>query len=322
MAEQLNLAQLDTLKPATLTDAYTYKGNKLHVAKNKRGDICHIGYAMVNPALRNSELQPLLNFVERYLLELDLPSDFSRAVRLSRDKVECKTTAGILPAKIGYDDGFSFEAVALKTYRVSWQRDGQTILTMAFPMDAQLLLGCNAIELERNLVKNIAGVPNARTKRSEISADALKGKGDTFLDPLISNKLYTKKVNGQLDLIFNSSNMHQSVCNFALTGCAPTLVPLNLTVDLYGYNKKELQLSYPQLVRFLKEEGCTLYFGIKTRSETMVEGTLFAVQKNLGYCHVVKLEIPTSIIKAQPEGKVSARFYAYIPQHNISSDYF
>lgn len=322
MAKQLNLVQLDTLKPAAFTDSYTYKGNKLHVAKNKRGEICHIGFAMVNPELRNSELQPLINFVERYLLELDLPSDFSIVVRLNRDKVIYHVAEDIIPAKIGYDDGFALEVEALKSYRISWQRDGQTILQMAFPMDAQLLLGCNVIELETNLVKNIVSVSNERTKRSEFSVDALKGKGDTFLDPLISNKLYTKEVNGQLDIIFNSSNMHQSVCNFALTGYAPTLVPLNFTVDLYGYKKKELQLSYSQLVRFLNGEGCTLYFGIKTRSETMVEGTLFAVQKSLGYCHVVKLEIPTSIINSQPEGMVNARFYAYIPLHNISSDYF
>ena len=322
MAEKLNLAQLDTLKPSVLTDSYTFKGNKLHVATNKQGAICHIGYAMVNPALRNAEQLPLLNFVERYLLELDLPSDFSRGVRLNRDKVEYKAAANVVPSSIGYNDGFAYQVIELKSYRVTWERDGKPLLTLAFPMDAQLLLGCNAIELERNLVKNLSLTPNVKTKLSEISEEALKGRSDSYLDPLITNKIYANKKGGKYELVYNNSNIHQSVCKFALTGYSPSVIPLNLTVDLYGYNKKELQLTYPQLIRFLKEEGCSIYFGIKTRSETMVEGTLFAVQKNLGYCHVVKLDIPTSIFNAQPIGKVSARIYAYIPQHNVSSDYF
>lgn len=322
MAEKMNLVSLDTLEASAFTAKYKFAGQRLHVTTNKYGQIDHIGYAMVNPQLRNPKLTPLINFVERYLLEYNLPAEISKERMLERDKVEYKVAPNIKPSDIGYNDGFAYKAESLKTYAVTWERNGKALLKLTFPMDVQLIMGCTAIEMEKDLTKKISEMPNTKIKLSEIDSKLLQGKSDHFITPDINNKLYVKGKGSNVQLIYKASEPLQSVNNFAITGSAPEMIGVNLTLDLYGYNKQEISITYPQLVRFLKAEGCEIYFGIKKHSKTMVEGTLFAVQKNLGYCHVFKLDIPKSIFKSKPEGKVAARMYPYVPQHNISNDFF
>lgn len=322
MAETLQLASLDTLQASSMSDAYTYKGRKLHVCTNDWGQISHIGYALVHSGVRETEAWPVVRFAERYLLELDLPSEFTKAVRLNRDQVEYFCAENFKPSDLKYEDTFSYDAVPLKSYSIKWERDGKPLLKLSFPMDAQLILGANAIELEYSLTNTIVKMDSLGVHLSEIDSKALKGRNDTFLSPMICNKLFVREDSAMTELVFDKEEQHESICNFALTGWAPTAVALHLTVDKYGYTKQDLSLTYPQLIRFLQAEKCKLYFGVKKHSDTMAEGTLFAVNKLVGYCHVIKLEIPLSIVNDEPVGVVKARMYGYIPQHNLSNDYF
>ena len=92
-------------------------------------------------------------------------------------------------------------------------------------------------------------------------------------------------------------------------------------INKYGYKSSELNTTLQQFLAYCIEEGCTLYFGIKTSGDSRLTGTLFARNDALGYNHVMSVVFPTDIISGG-NSKVASTLYAYIPLHNVTEKFF
>ena len=145
--------------------------------------------------------------------------------------------------------------------------------------------------------------------------------GGTFLSDLIRSRLYLcKDGQGKWHLLWDENQPRQTLNNLLLTGFAPWPVPLKLTMDKYGYVKKELSVTLQQFVRYCVNEGCRLYVGIKESGETGFGFTLFAVHTGLAYCHTLSISVPVGWL--QGKGDLTGMLYAFTPLQNITEKFF
>ena len=111
----------------------------------------------------------------------------------------------------------------------------------------------------------------------------------------------------------------QSVGNMLLTGISKNHVNVALKVDKYGYACDSLLLPLASLVTFLQQEGCELYFGVKERKGDDVLCSVFALQRDYGYNHVVSFRVPKRTLVQG--GTVEARAFCYVPLHNVTEKF-
>ena len=159
MAQAVSLSLPDSLERMTDNDStWTYRGRQLRVRTNALGDVSHIGYKLFhNQMVSLYGNQWLFDFLERYFLELDLRLDGKPvAERMSVDRVVVKEGTVAMMSRVRDTDALSVSYTPRRSYAVTWTLDGKP-LTLSFPTDCQLMMGCNAIELEDRVVRDEIG---------------------------------------------------------------------------------------------------------------------------------------------------------------------
>jgi hypothetical protein len=106
-----------------------------------------------------------------------------------------------------------------------------------------------------------------------------------------------------------------------LTGYASRELPMTLEISQYGYKSDTIGIALQQLTEFCQAEGCSMYFGIKTRDDNTLTGTLFACNQHLAYTHMVSVEFPLSILSGSEE-TIKGKAHFYIPIQNIPDQFF
>lgn len=330
-AKALKIA--DGLHPGD-NDGFSYRGRPLHVRVDSAGTIAHIGYALFTPEAAQMVGMPrFTDFMERYLLGLDLnlnPNNQTPEQIMAIDRVYLAEGRMEWLKDISPATPFSVRTGDLKGFMATWTLP-QGVLTVSIPADCQLLIGADAEELEQNLIATLPTFPEVRPidlvavkdKRQLLVGGDGRGqlKGKPYLSPLISSTLYVEDVDSVLSLICSPDMATRSTTNVMLTGQSPVPLPIDLTVNCYGYRNQKLNVTLGQFLEFCRSEGCGLYFGIKSKSPEKVSGTLFAFNPSLAYNHVLSVEFPTEILQGVA-APLKATLYAYVPLHFMTDDFF
>ena len=147
----------DTIGKNTNNDTlYTFKGKPLRIRTNAFGDVCHIGYKLFHNELMAAYGEsPAFDFLERYLLELDLLLDGKTLQqRLDVDNVVITKGNINMLRMVNENCPFSIQYIKRRGYRVTWTVKGKPV-TVAFQADCQLIKGCNMIEMDSLLVRDL-----------------------------------------------------------------------------------------------------------------------------------------------------------------------
>jgi len=322
----------DTIgKNANNDTAYTYKEKPLRIRTNAFGDVSHIGYKLFNNDLMNAYGDsPVFDFMERYLLELDLLLDGkSLQERLDVDNVVITKGNISLLRMVNETTPFSIEYLKRRGYRVTWTVKGKPV-TVAFQADCQLIKGCNSIEMDSILVRELPKYQSLKDEtvlegwkkaKISISDSARILDNGKYLSNLISSKLYYRNYHGKEELVCARRSPARSVNNIMLTGIFRNAISLNLLVDKYGYKTDSLFVTLQQFVSFCRAEGCKLYMGIKTMSDKSLDGTLFILNEPLAYNHVLSFRFPMCLLQGKDD-VIEAKLYPYIPLQNVEEKYF
>lgn len=313
--------------------SFSYHGKALNVRKNRWGQVEHIGYHLFSDAIRTAQPSPVYDFLERYLLELDLPSEFSTTLRLEKDEVVVK---GDLTLAKTFDgtEVFSMEEKGLQKYKVSWTKGKQT-LTMAFNKDCQLLSGCNAIELEHIISRNLRRIEPAQWQpfypqsgNLVVKNDSmLLVKGDTYLSNNISSDIYLRPLDkeGEYTIVEDAQWSAISVADVMTHGSPTYDYLLDVKLDKYGYDTEDFTISLRQWLALCQMEGCQLYWGTKKVENDRVTGIMLALNTQMAYNHMLSVAFPTLLL-THPSGAnvphIKARLYAYIPLHYMTEKFF
>lgn len=323
MAEYLSLQNLDTLK-AGVCETYSYKGHPLIIRVNKAGEIEHIGLKLFAQNLRSTYPSPVYDFLERYLLERNAsPLDTEEGTKMQWDKVHF--SIGSPAAALSLDSTATFfdNHVDLKVYRVAWMVNDKIVLQMSFDMDYQLMSGCTEIELEKNFMRSLSHFKADRfvSKRPvnfPDKGDEFIRKGDFFISPLIRNDCFYTKKSGEWKLVNSKKRASQSIANLMLDANVNDTIKLDLIMDQYGYKKDTLLISYRQFIQLCVNEGCVPYYGLKEKIEDSYSSTIFLVNRQGGYLHMLSATIPLILLEKPDSSIIRGKLYSYIPLFNVS----
>lgn len=311
-------------------NGFTYLGYPLTIYVNEWNEVTHIGYRLFPSEFRKSNPSPVYDFLERYFLELDLLKDIDKSMRLALDKVQLNVNTPEIIHALDGTEKLQVDMLSLKRYQVSWSKNGRNILTVDFDMDYQLLSGCNAIEAERKLIRELRRYSQQEIYELPVNLPETDvtdndfwqvDEGSYILDEIRHTLYYERKEKKEWSLVFDVSRPIWSTFNLMLSTNIDHHCNLMMMVDLYGYRQKELTVPLKKWIAFCYEQGCKAYVGIKNYQDKMITGTVFMVNEKMGYNHMLTIELDKDIITHR-KGNIRSRLYAYIPLHNVSDDYF
>lgn len=306
------------------------QGNKITIRTNEWNEVEHAGLKILPDEFRKNNYLPVCDFVERYLLELLLLSPEQRGTRMKNDDVVLE--GGKLEEFFALSDNnaVSFHSLDFRAYRAEWLCNGKT-LGMVFPMDYQLIAGCDIIELEKNYLRDLSrykgnekeyprpSVPNGYDKEYFLQ------DGGSYLSPSVRHDLYFQKKDGVWRLLCDVRKPEWSLGNLALSPVAVGEKPgnfiLEMKLDRYGYQSTSVRLPMERWVAFNEEAGGTPYFIVKETDSSAVKGLVLFPDERGGYCHVLSIEMQLSALE-HGGGVITGRMFAFIPLHNVADEFF
>ena len=315
-----------------LDSVSSFRGKPLHARTDRFGDVCHIGYRLFDPNVGVEDgRRTVFDFVERYFLELDLGiGGHTPAVRMDLDWVVFKEGNPGMVREITPDTPFMLDEYTRKAYRLSWNI-GKKRVVLEFPADCQLLVGANVIELEEMLIRDIrrttpaAGdeaVRDWEQTPTVRSGDMWIVENGTYLSKMICGDIYLVELAGKKSLLCSPAHTSRSISNMMLTGDFRHVVGMNLAMDVSNREKPvNIRTTLQQVISCFKAEGCKLFFGVKTKTEDRLTGTLFAYHEGLAYNHVLSVDVPLALLEGK-DVSVEAILYAYVPLHDVTEKFF
>lgn len=159
LAQKTGIKVNDTIMaPAgcDIDSSFFFRGHPLHVKKNQYGEVSHIGYSFFSKEIRKERPLAIYDFLERYLLELDLTESKEQIKeKLRKDNVIYDNKPR---EPIGDEDVFfNLNILTHHKYEVEWKL-GKNYFHLAFDADCQLLLGALEDELEKVMLKKLQRV--------------------------------------------------------------------------------------------------------------------------------------------------------------------
>ena len=326
LAGYLKLQQLDTLQ-AGITNSYSYRQHQLTIRKNAWGEIEHIGLLLFPQAIRQQQPMPIYDFLERYLLaQLVTPSTTEDGTKMQWDKVHFSTGSATTALKIDTSAIFSNEYINLRAYRVSWSVNGKKLLELSFDMDYQLMMGCDAVELEHRFIRHLKryqahAVGSLVPPKLPQEGTEYTWADSYYMSPMVRNDIYyTRKSKKKAWVLVNdAARATKTIGNWMVASYSDNALPLDITIDKYGYEVDSLHTSYRAWQQLCMEEGCQPYYGLKSKNDGVYAGTVFMVNNTGGYVHLLSIIIPEDALKDKASIVCTARMYAYIPLHNVSA---
>lgn len=327
ISSQLTFIQFDAL--AVGENIADWNDHSITIRVNQWNEIEHIGFKVFNRKFINERQSCVSDFVERYLIELALKENIEAAIQ-QLDNDDIVIGKGELRDLYQLNDSMNFNIsiVGFKGYRIAWLRSDSEFVSITFPMDYQLLSGCNSIELEENYIRNLNRFIVSDTTHCHQQIDIADTthtyhieEGGAFLSGAIRNDRYYQKTSEGWSLICEKEKLYWTSFNIALSVVPVGDFNLLCTLDKYGYKTSTFLLPIHKWVDYCIGEGGEAYFGIKGKDSTKVFGTIIVPFEEKGYCHMMKLEIPISAIESK-NGTIEGRLYVYVPLHNLYDGYF
>lgn len=311
-AELKRLAEAVSLDAKSLTEGYSYHAsNGMTITVHQtRGIVDHVGRRLFSDDVRLQFDSQLLNFLERYFLQLKYPPEMIQANKMIRDDAFCFEDGELESIEdIMLTDDFSCNFNSY-SYKASWSRGNTTILSVTFPVEYELISGENKIEAEKNIMEDIQNV------KLSIPSDCQTFATDSYyLSQKLSNHLY--KVGDEF--VFSKRHPAESTANMMLSLEVAKRFNLNITQVCYGFKKNVFCVPLQQWIAFCRHTNCEMFFGIENISEDGdVDAIVIAKNEMENYNHVLTVHVPASLIEHR-KGQLEGRLYPYVPTHNVAN---
>lgn len=312
-AENYTTRRLQTIDQ---TLKLTKNNYHIHRRYNSYGEVEHIGLALF-PTSLPYELRPSCDFLERYLLEVNLTSGTENALILAQKPVYYNVGSPRTALNIDSLCDFNINEIEYHKSRVTWNKNGKKLLEIVYDLDWRMMSGCDTRELEQNLIRNL--------KRHKASTfNPLPESGTYIIGQAFNNNLYLEnnKGNNTRQYVFNKKQMPHSVANLMLADDMPNEAYADITFSLYDNTPTNITLKWRDVLNYFRNvEHCTPFFAIKKKQGDNIEGLLLLANKNGGYMHMISVSITPDIITDNGKGTFKARLTAYIPMHNVKQEY-
>lgn len=334
MATKLKIVeQLDTLKDSIYHELVSYRERPLTaIVDNHRVE--HIGYHLFTDGHRDVFHTPVINFLERYFLELDLGVD---SIHTTKDKMENDKVrfhkGGVkffrnLPNDSLYQVSYSvsIQNINERGYSVEWLKDSTVVCGISFPIEYAILSGTDMVEYENRLCNEIERDTLKSPEVPEVTRDMLKKewqenyyvkKGDYYyFESLNNHQFFVMDSLEQFRPMYDSNHVVESLHNLFTMPYFENDYTLDIKLVKYGFKKEIFSVPLKQWLRFCFNSGCRPYFGIISNDGKNVVCELIMRNSELAYVHVMNLTFELNTLEKR-KGVIKARLNSYIPTARI-----
>ena len=326
--------QIDTLKDGEYPEFADYNSDPMTIIV-KKGRVTHIGYTLFNAQQRKGFGEEICNFIERYLLELAIPTNenFTTTQRMKEDGV--KVIKGNLRLKdlrqLCADTTIciNLQVINEQTYMMGWRKDSTWLYILSFPIEYDLIFGTNMDERERRLSEELfnSEIQNDSIIESKHN-DLIKAwqdnyytlKGNSYiLANLNSNLYFTRDEEGKYIPIYNNLYPIESLANLLTSNLVDNDYTIEIRLWKYGFKTDTINVPLKKWISFCKESGCKPFFGIISfEKEGITTCELIMHHDKMGYNHIMRLTFPMSIFESR-KGRISARLNSYVTSSRIKN---
>ncbi len=331
ISTQLGLRlSLDSLKDSEYYSKFFYKGLPVTVIV-KGNTIEHIGYSIFTEQQRHAINSPIVNFLERYSLELDIPTrkEVTEKRRMQEDGVvfDVGDFNVLKTVKDNPNLGITIQTLNDRKYTVTWMDSVNSLCSVTFPIDFELLNGTDMIENTRRLKECLLKDSMYARDTVCVAMDRLEKmwnmnyyvqQGDAYyFDNLNSNRYYKLDSLGKIEPIFCKQFPFESVANLFTATDIPNDYVLQIRMQKYGLKKEQITVPLHQWINLCKKTGCKPFLGFIKKTGDNLDCELIMRNVPNGYSHVMRFTFDTSMIEAR-HGFIPARLNCYIPTSRIS----
>lgn len=307
--------------------AGSIQGMPIMARYDNRHTVTNLGLHLFSSQARDTYASDVYDFLERYFLELLTWKDKTTlAQKLYDDKVMFVTGSMEALNAINETTPFSINRVENKYYEVSWTReDGTVLLSVAFPIQYELLLGMPQVEIANKMYDLIVGAPKCSNAVAPDSV--LRMEGNIYQSaPLayyqlkdVNNALYFKNDNGRFALLIDTAYINYSATN-AMQQVSRCNNPVKMEQSVYGFKTLNYTITLSQWIAYCHTAGLTTYAAIEEEYDDAVKVLVVAESKDLGYNHLLSFIVPRNFI-LQPSAEIKCKMSAFIPTHNVKNLY-
>jgi len=283
----------------------------------------HVGLTLFSEEIKQISNRPVLEFAERYFLQLYHPApNSSAALMIHSDGIvfskgkwqDIKHVNQATPFDLDYH---------LMRYTLTWKHEGST-LSFSFPGKYQLICGENLLQAEEHLPNDIRATISPEDRKfttHELQPTSTDGhyikKGTWYYSEMLNaSTYYLKKEDNTLEPIVDVHFLEESVADIMLCPEAAEPFTFDVTMHRYGYIDTKFNLPIRQWIDYCKQNGCEIYCGIESTTPSGVKATVIAVNKGLNFNHLLTVTVPIAAIESG-RGSIKAELNAFIPTHNI-----
>lgn len=282
----------------------------------------HVGMTLFSEDFKQMSNRPILEFVERYFLQLYHPvSNSTAALMIQSDGITFPKGKWQDIKKISTSTPFTLD-YKLKRYTLAWKSKGVN-LSISFPGKYQLITGENLVQAEEHLPYDISHTicfKHTEEDISEMTSTSLKDyyvkRGGWFYAETINSTTYFKKEENSFAPVVDIDFIEESVADILLCPAAADSFMVDITLRGYGYKNMLFTVPLHQWIDYCEQKGCNIYCGIESVDTQEVKATVIAINQTLNFNHLLNVTIPLTTID-DGKGIISAKLDAFIPTHNI-----
>lgn len=271
------------------------------------------------------------DFLERYLYETDsiMKKGIDVSLKLHDDKVLFSKGSASDARNITPATPFSMSNVENKYYQVSWaDAKGKTLLSLAFPMQYELLLGKPKVELEKTVKDEINAAKDFKIVETSETATEKQEDGCMMTQPTenyfaksLNTATYYRKTKGKLQPVFDDTDKWHSAANLFLGSIDKAdQYMVYVEQNVYGFKKQSFTMKLSQWLAYCQEMKLKTFFTIEEEREDGLKALLIAKSDDLKFNHMMSIVIPDTFV-SNPKATIKATLNAYIPTQNVKNLY-
>lgn len=254
-------------------------------------------------------------FIHRYLTKVEEMQNDPECYRMmEQDKFLILNGSPSDIARLTQEDDAHFVFHG-NSYELTWVRESDTILRVAFPNQFELISGKNKLERDVWLEQQLCS-----TKPTDEYRIVLPPIEISYFDTQeISDQVYfDTTARGAQIPVFDDKRIRESLSNLFLG-----VIEKEVQCEVMQKNYKKdayYTISLAQWLTYCTQEHLHLYVGLEKEMALDYTLLLIAESKELGYVHTVSFSVPKDFIRSSP-CKVKMSLRGFIPTHNVKSQY-
>lgn len=334
IAKQIQL-ETNSNRLEGLHSVQSWRGYPIVICVDGEHIVDHIGLRLFNRNVaRDKDMTIIFDFVERYLLELILVNNKEQIATLLRDDKVVLEYGDFSDLKLISDSSLlEITQSDTRTYHISWINDKnkKTIYSLSFPIQYDLILGMNKIEIENKLADEVRShaynVKVADMVRKEDLLPApqanyyIKQGNKYILEALNSNLYYKKDAKKGFHLLLDENHPIESLANLMISDNIENNYQIEITQNKYGQQIERFSVPLKQWIRYCIDSGCVAYFGVESQSENEIKASVVMENRKLAYNHVFYLSFDKALLR-KPNDTIRGKLHAYIPTHNVTDLFY